>query len=104
MKHVLVLFLAIVAVHVPQARCEPPANADELLRLVPGDYGFCLVVQDLKTHVEKWVQSPLAKKLARSPLLKAILDDPAFQAMAKGKGDLAKILGITEQELLDDVL
>jgi len=43
---------------------------DELLRLVPDDVGFCVIVQDLREHNERVAGSPLAKALRKSPLSK----------------------------------
>ena len=40
---------------------------DDLLRLVPEDVGFCLVIQDLRGHSESFLRSPFAKKLWESP-------------------------------------
>jgi hypothetical protein len=44
--------------------CLRAANpADELLRLVPEDVGFCVVIQDLREHGERLAASPFVKQL-----------------------------------------
>src|SRR5438046_2879287 len=41
---------------------------DELLRLVPEDSGFCVIVQDLRGHGEALAHSPLLEHVQKSPL------------------------------------
>ncbi len=62
-----------------------PASAprDDLLRLVPEDVGFCLVLQDLRVHSDAILRSPFIKKWWESPIGKAIANAPEQKKLAE---------------------
>ena len=85
-----------------------PAEAQtpraELVRLVPDDVAFCLVIGDLRTHHEKFLRTPWLKRFSKSPLGKALREAPERLQLAKLKGALEKGLGVTWAQLRDDIL
>lgn len=76
---------------------------DELLRLVPEDVGFCLVIQDLRGHSQAFLQSPFANKLWESPIGKAIASAPEQQKLREFERQLQQALGITWPQLRDEI-
>lgn len=106
MKKASGLFLSTALVWAIPAlvSADPPATREEMLRLVPKGYGFCLVLQDLKGHGAKWEKSALVKRIQQSPFFKTWLDDPGVQALQKANQELVGQLGLTVQEILDDIL
>jgi len=81
------------------------APRDELLRFVPADVGFCLVLQDLRGHAADLLASPFVRQLRQSPagaaLRLASWEDWLKQAEEK---HLRKHLKIGWKELRDDIL
>src|SRR5262245_12324163 len=77
---------------------------DALLRYVPGDVGFCLVLQDLRGHAARVLESPFAERFARSPLGKSFLAAPEWKQVAQAEQFLKKGLGVGWAELRDEVL
>jgi hypothetical protein len=89
------------------AAAPPPAAAaprDELLRLVPDDVGFCLVVQDLRGHAAALAESDFFRHLRTSELGQLITRDAEFQKLAAFEKVLEKHLGLTGVKLRDDLL
>jgi hypothetical protein len=84
-----------------------PATAgtprDNLLRLVPEDVGFCLVIQDLRGHSQAFFQSPFANKLWESPIGKAIAGAPEQQKLREFETQLQQGLGVSWQQLRDEI-
>ena len=76
---------------------------DDLLRLVPEDVGFCLVIQDLRGHSEAFLQSPFAKKLWESPIGIAIASAPEQKKLLEFQAQLQQGLGVTWPQLRDDI-
>jgi len=76
---------------------------DDLLRLVPEDVGFCLVIQDLRGHSEAFLQSPFAKKLWESPIGVAIASAPEQKKLLEFQTQLQQALGVTWPQLRDDI-
>jgi len=81
-----------------------PTTRDDLLRLVPGDFGLCLVVHDLRGHAERWQQSPWIKGLWHSPLGQAIAADPGFAQLQKLETELKSHLDLDWPRLRDEIL
>jgi hypothetical protein len=77
---------------------------DELLRFVPDDSGFCLVLQDLRGHAADLLDSPFADQVRRSPLGDAWSASGEVQQFAKADKELRAALGVGFAELRDDVL
>jgi hypothetical protein len=76
---------------------------DDLLRLVPEDVGFCLVIQDLRAHSEAFLRSPFVKKWWESPIGKAIANAPEQKKLAEFETQLKEGLGVTFAQLRDDI-
>ncbi len=76
---------------------------DDLLRLVPEDVGFCLVVQDLRGHSDAFIRSPFVKKLWESPIGKAISDAPEQRKLAEFEAHIQQGLGVNWAQLRDDI-
>jgi hypothetical protein len=74
-----------------------------LLRLVPEDVGFCLVIQDLRGHSEAFLQSPFAKKLWESPIGIAISSAPEQKKLLEFQNQLQQALGVTWPQLRDEI-
>jgi hypothetical protein len=77
---------------------------DELLRLVPEDVGFCLVIQDVRGHSQAFLQSPFAKRLWESPIGKAIVSAPEQKKLKEFETQLQQGLGVTWPQLRDEIL
>ncbi len=77
---------------------------DDLLRLVPEDVGFCLVIQDLRGHSDAILRSPFIKKWWESPIGKAIANAPEQKKLAEFETQLKEGLGVTLAQLRDDIL
>ncbi|MCI0461378.1 MAG: DUF3352 domain-containing protein [Gemmataceae bacterium] len=77
---------------------------EELIRLVPRDIGFCLVIGDLRTQYDKLVRSPWIKAVRESPLGKTLLNAPEIAQFGKLEEALRKGLGVSWAQLRDDIL
>jgi hypothetical protein len=82
------------------AKAAPPC--DELLRLVPSDAGFVIVIQDVRGHFDRIGKSPFAK------LCKATLPSKADAAELKQLAELDEMvkreIGTDLSKLRDDVI
>jgi hypothetical protein len=76
---------------------------DEVLRLVPEDVGFCLVVQDLRDHVDALTGSPFAEQFDQSPLGVAVRGAKEAEKLRAFEKEFQKALGIDWARLRDDV-
>src|SRR6516164_8505415 len=93
---------ALVAALVPAvARAAP---RDELLRLVPDDVAFCLVVQDLRGHVEALRLSPFAETFRKSPVGAALKNSDELKKLALVEAELRKQLGLDVRGIADQLL
>jgi hypothetical protein len=99
-SHWLFAILLLVT-FVPSANASTPR--DNLLRLVPEDVGFCLVIQDLRQHSDSFLRSPFVKKFLESPIGKAISDAPEQKKLAEFEAHLKLGLGVTWAQLRDDI-
>jgi hypothetical protein len=97
---VLALLLAVAAVS--PCRAAPPA--DELLRLVPEDVGFCLVVQDLRHHAETLLASPFARTLQKSALAAVLKQSPEIQKLAAIDEMLRRSVGLDLTGIRDQLV
>lgn len=88
----------------PAAPTPPTASRDEVLRLVPEDFGFCLLVQDLRGHAQAFLNSPFLTHLAASPLGAKLLAAPEAPILKQAKANLESGLGIPLSQLRDDIL
>src|SRR5262245_3193443 len=85
-----------------ESRASPPR--DELLRLVSGDAGFCVVVQDLRGHLARLEQSPFAARLGASRFGQAFRNAPEFRKLATLDEQLLAHLNVSWPQLRDDIL
>jgi hypothetical protein len=77
---------------------------DELLRYVPDDVGFCLVLQDLRGHAADLAHSPFVAQLRDSPLGATIRGAQELTRLDALEARLKKHLGVDFAQLRDDVL
>lgn len=93
-------FLTLLALAAPAVA----APRDELLRFVPDDVGFCLVVQDLRGQSAQVMDSPFGKAFAKSPLASAIVGSKEWAQVQEVESYLKKHLNIGWAEIRDDLL
>lgn len=77
---------------------------DEVLRYVPGDVGFCLVVQDLRDHSAAFLASDFVRHFQTSALGLALSKDPELQKLIDFQKLLEKQLGLEWAQVRDDLL
>jgi hypothetical protein len=77
---------------------------EELLRLVPDDVGFCLLVQDLRRHSANFRGSPFYAQLKDSPLAAVLMGAKEKEQMARTSEVLTSKLGVDWPTLRDEVL
>lgn len=94
-----VAFLAIVLFAIPALA----APRDELLRAVPEDYTFCVVVQNLRGD-GKNADASFHKVLSRSPLVALLRQSPEAQQVANVLETILKEFDITPEQLFNDIL
>jgi hypothetical protein len=88
----------------PPCRAQPAAAREDLLKLVPDDFGLCLLVSDLRGHADRWRQSGWAASFWQSPLGRTILDSPEAKQLGDAEAELKKHLGVDWPTLRDEVL
>ncbi len=86
------------------ALAQPSSTRQEVLRLVPQDFGLCLVVANLPDHLDKCLQSRWYKELADSSLGKALAASPEAAQLMKMRNELPRMLGLDWARLRDDIL
>jgi len=77
---------------------------DELLRYVPEQVGFCLVLNDLRGHSESLLASPFVEHFLLTQLGKDSARAKEIGQLVKLGQDLQAMLGIDWQQLRDDIL
>jgi hypothetical protein len=82
----------------------PAAPRDELLRLVPPDVGFCLVLQDLRGHAAALADSPFVEQLSQSALGRLLRAKPEWSKLDGLEAKLKKDLDVTWDRLRDEFL
>jgi hypothetical protein len=76
----------------------------ELLRLVPPDIGFCLLIEDLRGHGNALLESPFVKQFSRSPLVTQALETPEAQKLGIIDQFLQQYLKVSAIQLRDEIL
>lgn len=79
-------------------------SRDELLRYVPDDVGFAVVVDRLREQATALAESPFAEQLRRSPLGMSIAASADLQKLLKTERDLQQVFGLNWTRLRDDIL
>jgi len=92
----LVLALAV------RASAESPR--DELLRMVPDDAGFCLLVDDIRGHAARLADSPFVRQFHESPMGALLNADPDWQLLKAGREKVEAVLGLDWTKFRDDLL
>jgi hypothetical protein len=82
----------------------PASPRDELLRLVPDDAGFCVVVRDLRDQLGRLARSPFAAQVAASPFGQSFVQSPELKKLAEFDRQLQAALNLSWVQLRDDVL
>ncbi len=77
---------------------------EELLRLVPDSVGFCLVVQDLRSHAAALQDSPFVEQLSRSPFADKIRNSDALKTLDRVESEIKEKLDLDWKRLRDDIL
>jgi hypothetical protein len=77
---------------------------DELLRCVPADIGFCLVLQDMRAHAAQLAESPLIEQLRRSPLGASLRGGGEWAKLIDIEAKVRAQLGVDWTRLHDDIL
>ncbi len=84
-----------------------PARAasprDELLRLVPPDVGFCVIVQNLKDHFDALVNSPFIEQFTRTEVGAGLVKSPQAAQLLVLRDLLLGHIGLDAKELRDDI-
>src|SRR5262245_16424862 len=81
-----------------------PTPAEELLRFVPADVSFCLVLRDLRSHGAALRESPFVQNFRKSPLGVALQALAEVQQISKAEEYLEKTLGMNLDRIRDDIL
>src|SRR5436309_9288195 len=82
----------------------PASPRDELLRLVPEDAGFCVIVRDLREQFDRLAKSPFAAHFTGSPLGQALAKSPELQKLAEFDRHLNANLNLTWAQIRDEIL
>jgi hypothetical protein len=77
---------------------------DELLRLVPDPIGFCLVLQDLRSHAASLQASPFIEQLRQSPFGAKLRKSEDLKKLDQLESKLKEKLGLDFAKLRDDIL
>src|SRR5580704_6216586 len=77
------------------------APRDELLRLVPGDAGFCVVLNDLRGQLAQLESSSFTARLRASRLGVAFRAAPEAQKLIALERQLSEAVGVTWPQLRD---
>src|SRR5262245_33700854 len=88
----------------PLTPCRADTPADELLRLVPEDVGFCFVLRDLRGHAAGLLQSPFLEQFRQSPLSAPLRNDPEVAKLTGVDKYLKQFLGLDSTQIRDDIL
>jgi hypothetical protein len=94
-------FLAFLIATIPAVASAAPR--DDLLRVVPNDYTFCVVAQNLRDQ-GKTGGGPFLQRLSEAPLFKLLQQTPEAQKVQQVLDSIFKELDVTPEQLRDDIL
>lgn len=100
----LTTIAALVGMLLPTGVAQAGPPRDELLRLVPADVGFVVLIQDLRAHHETIKASPFLKKWRESPMGQRALASPAWKQLEDVNTMLRDELGADAVTLRNDIL
>ena len=95
----VVVLAALVLTHLQAA-----TPRDELLRFVPSDVGFCVVVQNLRETGAALASSPFVDQFRESAFGKKLQEASEVTTLLGAEKELKKQLGVGWNELRDDIL
>ncbi len=97
-------FFASFVCFVVTSSAAQAAPRDELLRLVPDDLAFCLVVQDLRGHGRALAASPFMEAFRKSPFAAALKDSDELRKLTGLDAELRKQIGLDSAGIADKLL
>jgi hypothetical protein len=77
---------------------------DELLRLVPDNVGFCVLIEDLRGHGAALVDSPFVRQFASTPFGSKVVHSPETEKLDAVDKFLQLYLNVTATQLRDEIL
>jgi hypothetical protein len=96
--------LCIATLFLLAVRARAESARDELLRLVPDDVGFCLVLEDLRGHTARLLESPFVKQFEKSAMEAQLKADPDWRKFTAGRDHIESLLGIEWPKLRDEII
>jgi hypothetical protein len=106
MQRVILCSLVVLCVEtcLSTSKIRAASPREELLRLVPADVGFCLVLENLRTHGQALAASPFWHHLKASPLGAHLLAAPEMRKLEFVEQFLQEHLQVSAAQLRDDIL
>lgn len=98
-----VAFLVFAAGSLVSSTALAATPREELLRLVPDDVAFCVVLQDLRGHATNFQKSPFLEQFSKSPLAKPLEESKDLKRLLSLDEILEKKLGVNSTKLLEDI-
>jgi hypothetical protein len=94
--------IAVLAWGLPAVTYAGPR--EDVLRLVPDDYTFCVVAQNLRDTAAAAKESRPLERLANTPLLKMLRDSAEARKAAETAELVLRELGVSPVQLREDIL
>jgi hypothetical protein len=98
------LFPSLIAFFALAAPLSAATPRTELLRLVPEDVGFCLVIEDLREHGTALVNSPFVKQVLTSTVGSKVIHAEEAQKLSFIDKFLEGTFHLTASQLRDEIL
>jgi len=98
------LLCLLLIAHCPLPTALAATARDELLRLVPEDVGFCLVLEGIREHGIALANSPFVNQFRTSLLGARIRNAPETQKLTELDRFLQRYLELDASQLRDDIL
>lgn len=76
----------------------------DILRAVPDDVGFCLIVRDLRRHASELAASPFVKRLRTSTLAVSLLNSSEAKQLLANVRQFEQFLGTDLDRIRDEIL
>jgi hypothetical protein len=96
------MLLALAFLMTSVAKSATPA--DELLRYVPSDVGFCFIARDLRAHGEALADSPFVAELRKNRSGEALVRSEELARLTRLEEQVQKQLGLDWEKLRTDIL
>ena len=98
------LLLGLFLLGMGGVRAAEPSPSETLLRHVPSETSICLVVRDLRQHLQQLSESPFLEWYQRSAFAKRYNKPEQMKAIRDAIHHFAAQLKITPEQLIDDIL